>query len=192
MKAKSVKVNTTSFEINKLITSTQLFSKIKLSVSARLVLRCIVDYWNFKIGFAYPTQATIAKATGLTEVAVGSAVKELDNKGLIEKEKKQKRIYYYFTLKLLGYLGLTPKIIYVNTQKNLCNIPQSFYDKNILKDFKNTSFQNQSSLNEEQTKDEPQTEQITGKRFAEIAIERFKNNPTFSAIVTGLKEKYGL
>ena len=192
MKAKSVKVNTTSFEINKLITSTQLFSKIKLSVSARLVLRCIVDYWNFKIGFAYPTQATIAKATGLTEVAVGSAVKELDNKGLIEKEKKQKRIYYYFTLKLLGYLGLTPKIIYVNTQKNLCNIPQSFYDKNILKDFKNTSFQNQSSLNEEQTKDEPQTEQITGKRFAEIAIERFKNNPTFSAIVTGLKEKYDL
>lgn len=192
MKAKSVKVNTTSFEINKLITSTQLFSKIKLSVSARLVLRCIVDYWNFKIGFAYPTQATIAKATGLTEVAVGSAVKELDNKGLIEKEKKQKRIYYYFTLKLLGYLGLTPKIIYVNTQKNLCNIPQSFYDKNILKDFENTSFQNQSSLDEEQTKDEPQTEQITGKRFAEIAIERFKNNPTFSAIVTGLKEKYGL
>ena len=115
---KSVRVNTTSFEINKLITSEQLFSKIKLSVSARLVLRCIVDYWNFKIGFAYPTQATIAKATGLTEVAVGSAVKELDNKGLIEKEKKQKRIYYYFTLKLLGYLGLTPKIIYVNTQKN--------------------------------------------------------------------------
>ncbi len=71
-------------------------------------------------------------------------------------------------------------------------ITESFYDKNILKDFENTSFQNQSSLNEEQTEDEPQTEQISGKRFAEIAIERFKNNPTFSAIVTGLKEKYDL
>ena len=110
----TIKVKSTSFEINKLITSTQLFSSIKLSLSARLVLRCIVDYWNYKIGCAYPTQATIAKCTGLTEVAVGNAVKELDEKGLIDKKKQRKRIYYYFTLKFLGYLKLTPKVIYVD------------------------------------------------------------------------------
>ena len=86
----AIKIKSNSFEINKLITTTQLFSEIKLSVSARLVLRCIVDYWNFKLGYAYPTQSTIAKCTGLTDVAVGKAVKELYQKGLIDKQKKEK------------------------------------------------------------------------------------------------------
>ena len=99
MQNTTIKVQTTSFEINKLITTTQLFSKIKLTVSARLVLRCIVDYWNFNLCFSYPTQLTIAKCTGLTDVAVGKAIKELDNKGLIEKHKKDKRIYYKYTQK---------------------------------------------------------------------------------------------
>ena len=95
MKTK-IKVKSTSFEINKLITTTQLFSSIKLSLSARLVLRCIVDYWNYKIGCAYPTQATIAKCTGLTEVAVGNAVKELDEKGLVDEEIYKKILFTLF------------------------------------------------------------------------------------------------
>lgn len=180
-----IKINSTSFEINKLITSTQLFSKLKLSLSARLVLRCIVDFWNYKMSCAYPTQLTIAKCTGLTDVAVGKAVKELNNIGLIEKQKKNKRIYYYFTLKLLGYLNLTPKIIYVNTQKNLCNIPNSFYDNNILKDneniFLNTS---QNSIIED--------ELISPKQMAEITVKKFANNPVFYTKVAELKEKFGL
>jgi DNA-binding MarR family transcriptional regulator len=143
-----IKVQSTSFEINKLITTTQLFSQVKLSLSARLVLRCIVDYWNFKMSCAYPTQQTIAKCTGLTDVSVGSAVNELYTKGLIEKKKHKKRIYYYFTLKFLGYLNLLPKVIYVNTQKNLGNIPQKFLGKNILKENENTfssNFQNSNN-----------------------------------------------
>ena len=99
--------------------------------------------------------------------------------------QKKLRIYYYFTLKLLGYLNLTPKIIYVNTQKNLCNIPNSFYDNNILKDneniFLNTS---QNSIIED--------ELISPKQMAEITVKKFANNPVFYAKVAELKEKFGL
>jgi len=188
MNGTKIRVKSTSFEINKLITSMQLFSKIKLSISARLVLRCVVDFWNYKIGCAYPTQKTIAKCTGLTEVAVGKAIKELDLNGLIEKKKRNKRIYYYFTLKLLGYLELTPKVIYVDTQKKLSNIPKSSLDKNILKENENTSFTNSFPEN---PKDEMQSEN-DGKIMAQIMIKNFSNNPLFAKKVQEMKEKYGL
>ena len=187
----SIKVKSTSFEINKLITTTQLFSKIKLTVSARLVLRCIVDYWNFKLNCAYPTQSTIAKCTGLTEVAVGSAVKELDNKGLIEKKKQRKRIYYYFTLKFLGYLELLPKVIYVDSQKNLGNIPQNSLGKNILKEKENTSFfsfskEEETELEEELSDEERQL------AMAKAVVKNLSNSPLFAKKVKELKEKYNL
>jgi DNA-binding transcriptional regulator GbsR (MarR family) len=184
----SIKVKSTSFEINKLITTTQLFSRIKLTVSARLVLRCIVDYWNFKISCAYPTQSTISKCTGLSEVAVGKAVKELDQKGLIEKQKKRKRIYYHFTIKFLGYLNLLPKVIYVDTQTKLGKIPQQSLDKNILKENENTLFSN--SLEEESEDDEP--EEDAGLGFAKATIKHLGHLPQFAKKVKELKEKYNL
>lgn len=185
----TIKIKSTSFEINKLITTTQLFSKIKLTVSARLVLRCIVDYWNFKLNCAYPTQSTIAKCTGLTEVAVGSAVKELDTKGLIEKKKQQKRIYYYFTLKFLGYLELLPKVIYVNTQKDLGNIPQNSLGKNILKEKENTSF---PSFPQEDNPEDNEPEEDDGLGFARATIKHLGHLPEFAKKVKELKEKYNL
>lgn len=178
-----IRVKSTSFEINKLITSTQLFSSIKLSLSARLVLRCIVDYWNYKIGCAYPTQTTIAKCTGLTDVAVGKAVNELDMNGLIDKKKRSKRIYYYFTLKFLGYLGLTPKIIYVNTQKKFGNIPKQSLDKNILKDNENTSFINSYQEGDNEILDD-------NRIYAEIMISNLKNNPVFAKKIAEIKQKF--
>lgn len=187
----TIKVKSTSFEINKLITSTQLFSSIKLSLSARLVLRCIVDYWNYKIGCAYPTQATIAKCTGLTEVAVGNAVKELDEKGLIDKKKQHKRIYYYFTLKFLGYLKLTPKVIYVDTQKKFGNIPQKCLDNNILKDIENTSFSNPFSEEECEVIEE-ETEEDRGLIMAKAMIKNLSNSPTFAKKIAEMKKKYQL
>jgi hypothetical protein len=165
---------------------------MKLSPSARLVLRCIVDYWNFTIGCAYPTQTTIAKCTGLTEVAVGKAVKELDTIGLIEKKKRNKRIYYYFTLKLLGYLNLTPKIIYANTQTKLGNIPQRNLGNNILKEKENTSF---SNLNEEECasfKEDDVAEEDDGLAFAKATVKYLSNTPAFAKKVKELKEKYNL
>lgn len=190
----SIRVQSTSFEINKLITSTQLFSKVKLTVSARLVLRCIVDYWNFKLCCSYPTQLTIAKCTGLTEVAVGKAVKELDNKGLLEKQKRRKRIYYYFTLKFLGYLDLLPKVIYVNTQTKFGNIPQQCLDKNILKEKENTSF-NQTSSPSSEDDSEPEKELSDEERgliMAKSVIKNLSNSPLFAKKVKEYKEKFNL
>ncbi len=190
---KTIKVKSTSFEINKLITSTQLFSKIKLTVSARLVLRCIVDYWNFKMSCAYPTQTTIARCTGLSEVAVGKAVKELNTIGLIEKQKRRKRIYYHLTLKFLGYLNLLPKVIYVDTQTKLGKIPQQSLDKNILKDNENTLFLN--PLEEEFEVEVQENELIDEDSqvvMARAVIKNLSNNPLFAKKVKELKEKYNL
>ena len=187
-----IKVKSTSFEINKLITSTQLFSKVKLTVSARLVLRCIVDYWNFKLNCAYPTQSTIAKCTGLTEVAVGSAVKELDSKGLIEKKKQRKRIYYYFTLKFLGYLELLPKIIYVDTQKDLGNIPKNSLGKNILKEKENTSFLSFPPEEESEVEEEELSDYDRQLAMAKAVVKHLSNAPLFAKKVKELKEKFNL
>ena len=174
----TIKVKSTSFEINKLITSTQLFSSIKLSLSARLVLRCIVDYWNYKIGCAYPTQATIAKCTGLTEVAVGNAVKELDEKGLIDKKNNAKEFTITLPLKFLGYLKLTPKVIYVDTQKKFGNIPQKCLDNNILKDIEKYFFF--KSFSEECEIIEEETEEDRGLIMAKAMIKNLSNSPTFA------------
>ena len=193
----TIKVKSTSFEINKLITSTQLFSRIKLTVSARLVLRCIVDYWNFKMSCAYPTQTTIAQCTGLSEVAVGKAVKELNTKGLIDKQKRRKRIYYHFTLKFLGYLNLLPKVIYVDTQTKFGEIPQQSLDKNILKNNKNTPFLNsflETENDEPEIEDEYLTEEERGIVMAKAMIKAFSktDNPIFRKKVKELREKYNL
>ena len=192
-----IRVKSNSFEINKLITTTQLFSKIKLSVSARLVLRVIVDYWNYKICCAYPTQKTICKCTGLSEVAVIKAIKELDNIDLIEKVRRNKRIYYYFTLKFLRYLDLLPKVIYVDTLKKFSNIPKQSSGNNILKNNENTLFSN--SLLETEN-DEPEIEEQylsdeeRGIVMAKAMIRGFSktDNPIFRKKVNELREKYNL
>lgn len=189
MKNTKIRIQSTSFEINKLITTTQLFSNIKLTVSARLVLRCIVDYWNFNLSCAYPTQATIAKCTGLTEVSVGSAINELYSKGLIDKKKQRKRIYYYLTLKFLGYLDLLPKVIYTNTQKNLGNIPKNSLGNNILKENENTFFSN--SQEQESTEDD-EPEEDSHLAFAKATIKHLSGNPMFAGKIKELKEKYNL
>ncbi len=91
-----------------------------------------------------------------------------------------------FTLKLLGYLKLTPKIIYVDTQKKLGNIPKSYYDNNILKNNEN------NVLNSLPQKISEEEQEANKKRMAEITVKAFANNPTFANIVADLKNKYGL
>jgi len=186
-----IKINTNSFQINKQITATQLFSNIKLSVSARLVLRCIVDFWNFKLGVSYPTQVTIAKCTGLTEVAVGRAVKELDTKGLITKDKKYKRNNYKLTLKLFGYLNLLPNSIYGHTQQNVVNTPVQDLGKNIIKNIKNTFLNSPSSSDAAPDDSEPETP-ITELEMAKITIKTLANSPAFAHRVAELKQKFNL
>ena len=100
MRKSEFKINKSSFELNKLITTSRMFSKVKLSTSAKLVLRCIVDFWNNKLGYAYPTQRTISECTGLSNVSVFQAIKELERSGFIKKNNKYKRLRYEVTLKL--------------------------------------------------------------------------------------------
>lgn len=184
VKQADFKVNISSFEINKLITTSNLFSKIELMLSSRLVLRCIVDYLNSKLGYAYPTQRTIARCTGLSEVSVGQAVKELELKQLIKKEKVNKRLHYKFGISFLGYLEVIPKVTLGDTQSSFGNIPQGALDNNILKEKENT-FLNQT-LSEEAER--PMTEEEVAKVF----IERLGNSKEFRGKVKALKEKFGL
>lgn len=96
----------TSFELNKLITTSRFFSKVSLSPGSKLVLRCIVDFWNQKKGYAYPKQTTIAECTGISKVSVSKIIEELKAKQLITVEKQGHRYKYYLTdcfFSLLGY-----------------------------------------------------------------------------------------
>ena len=184
MKNKDFKINTSSFEINKLITVSNLFSKVELMLSSRLVLRCIVDYWNPKLGYAYPTQRTIARCTGLSEVSVGQAVKELELKQLIIKDKVHNRIHYKLSISFLWYLELIPKVTLGDTQSSLGNIPQGALDNNIIKEKENAFFNNSLS----QEVESPMSEEEVAKVF----INALGNNKAFKGKVKELKEKFGI
>ena len=49
-------IEVSSFDLSKAITFSRFFSKVKLSPSARLVLRCLIDFWNPEKGLVYPGQ----------------------------------------------------------------------------------------------------------------------------------------
>ena len=111
----------TSFDLNKAITFSKLFNKIKLSPTARLVLRCLADFWNPSKGLVYPGQRTIAECTGASENSITNAVNELRENNLILTAKKGIHLNYYFTNTFFDLLeigenipknwgGTTPKI----------------------------------------------------------------------------------
>ncbi|MDD3594033.1 MAG: helix-turn-helix domain-containing protein [Candidatus Gastranaerophilales bacterium] len=184
---RKLNINKSSFELNKLITTSFLYSKIELSLSARLVLRCIVDYWNAALGYAYPTQKTIAKCTGLSEVSVGHAIKELVLKQLIAIEKQRKRNYYHFTISFFVYLELVPKVTYGHTLKRFGNIPQVALDNNILINKENASFLNfQYSFNEEEHFDEETKKQNEIERL-KIILDTLENKPSLSKLAKKLQ-----
>lgn len=153
----------TSFEINKYISTTGLFSKIELTPAAKLTLRAIADYWNYNKGIAFPTHSTLARNTGLTEFSIRKAVNELCDKKLITKTKKNKRFYYKFTATLFRLMDIEP-------QESCAN--------NIIKENKNTSFLN--SFYEEEC-----TETDKDK----ILFEKLKDNPAFASIIKGIKSR---
>lgn len=59
-----------------------LFEVEEISPSERLVLTYICAYAN-KNGSCYPSQSTISKKSGLSRATVNSAIKNLENKGLL-------------------------------------------------------------------------------------------------------------
>ena len=174
----------TSFEINKLISISGLFSKIKMPASARLVLRAIADYWNYNRGEAFPTQKTLAYNTGVAERNVREAVKLLQEKNLITAKLSKKRYYYQFT----GYFIrlITNKEENSNTEsgQNNRNISDDLSANNIIKYNENTSFLNSNS--EEDFSDD---EELSPDDRRKMLIEKFKDNPALGAIVYKLKRQ---
>ncbi len=168
MRKSEFKINKSSFELNKLITTSRMFSKIKLSTSAKLVLRCIVDFWNNKLGYAYPTQRTISECTGLSNVSVFQSIKELEKSGLIKKNKKYKRLRYEFTLKSCCHLSIGGNNPYVQTGEKLQNNMEETVDNNIL-------------INKENNEN-------VRKEVAGIIIKNLGNNPIFKHKIDELKE----
>jgi|GEM_PF-2771038 len=83
MIANPCKINISSFDLSKAITFSGIFSKIKLSPSARLVLRCLVDFWNPEKGLVYPGQKKIAEYTGMTRESVNKCINELRKENLV-------------------------------------------------------------------------------------------------------------
>lgn len=108
MNLNPVKANVTSFDLSKAMTFSKIFSKIKLSPSARLVLRCLVDFWNPAKGLVYPGQSMIADCTGVRRETVNKAIDELRKLGLIlTTGEAGERLKYYFTAKFFELLNIS-------------------------------------------------------------------------------------
>lgn len=108
MNAKACHINVTSFDLSKAMTFSKIFSKVKLSPSARLVLRCLVDFYNPKKGLVYPGQKTISECTGASLKSVNSAIDELRKAGLIlTSGSTGERLKYYFSNTFFEIVGIT-------------------------------------------------------------------------------------
>jgi DNA-binding transcriptional regulator GbsR (MarR family) len=98
MQVQAIKVNVSQFELSKAITFSKLFSKIKLTPSARLVLRCLTDHWNQEKQYCFPKQNTLSDETGCSRKSVNDAIKELRLNGLIlTTGEKGESLKYYLT-----------------------------------------------------------------------------------------------
>lgn len=112
----------TSFEISKRITTSRFFSKVQLTPSTKLTLRCLLDFRNHKTGLTFPKQSTIADATGLTVASINRAVEELRQAKLIITVKYNGRLNYSFTNFFYELLKEPEESITVTNNNNVsCN-----------------------------------------------------------------------
>lgn len=93
-------INVSSFDLSKAMNFSRILSKVKLSPTARLVLRCLADFYNPKKGLVYPGQKTISECTGSSLRSVVKAIEELRNAGLIlTSGESGEKLKYHFTNK---------------------------------------------------------------------------------------------
>lgn len=111
-------VKVSSFDLSKAMTFSKIFNKVKLSPSARLVLRCLVDFYNPLKGLVYPGQDFISASTGASLRSVKSSVEELRQAGLILTVKKGLKLNYYFSRKFFELLGIAPAECKNNTKQS--------------------------------------------------------------------------
>lgn len=180
----------TSFEINKLISISGLFSKIKLTMSSRLVLRSIADYWNYSRGEAFPVQTTLARNTGLSERSVRAGINELVKNQLISKLLIKNRYYYKFSGIFFRLLDLKQEDCIPKGGSRFSHKGESASDNNIIKYNKNTSFNN--SFSDEDFDETETEEEFDDGEAARIRINAWKDNPFFARQVDKLREKYNI
>lgn len=133
-----------NYEMNKAVTFSHLFSRVKLSPGSKLILRCLIDFWNVDIGYVYPKQKTIAKCTGLSEISVINSVEELRKAGLILTVKENGRLKYYFTQTFFSLLELSVQ----NTlARNITNFRQTHKESlGVYKQIKKTDLKNKTAF----------------------------------------------
>lgn len=138
------------FELSKAITFSKFFSKVKLSPSAKLVLRCLIDHWNAEKMFCYPAQETITEETGLSLRSVKNAIGELREANLILTELK-KSLNYTFTAKFFELVNFAPE------QGRKCTLERAeFAPKQIKEKRKNNVFSFQKETGVSYKKFEPE------------------------------------
>jgi DNA-binding transcriptional regulator YhcF (GntR family) len=72
-----------------------------IGVSAWAVWCCIKEHCDFQSGMSFPSQADIAKQTGLSKRQVQKSLKVLEEHGLIEKDKEWKHNVYQLREKVV-------------------------------------------------------------------------------------------
>jgi len=140
-------VQVTSFDLSKAITFNRLFSKVKLSPTARLVIKCLADFYNYKKGgLMFPGQNVIADCTGASEKSITNAINELRTAGLILTVKKGARLNYYFSTKFFDLLEITDykSKNFVSTSEKITVTCKEQIKEN--KVFKKDKFKNLSNL----------------------------------------------
>jgi len=120
-----------NLDLQLLITHSNLFTKIKLSASTRLVLRALIDYYNSNTGKLYPSQTTLSAATGCSIRQVERSILELKNNGLIISSGQIGKSNHYKLTNKFYSLILTPKPcksskIDDSTPANLAGDPRQF------------------------------------------------------------------
>lgn len=89
---------------------------------------------------------------------------------------------------------MLPKVIYVDTQKNLGNIPQNSLGKNILKEKENTSFPSfsQEDIPENGEQEEELSDYDRQLIMAKAVVKNLSHIPAFAKKVKEYKEKFNL
>lgn len=134
----ALKPNVTSFDLSKAVTFSRIFSKVKLSPSARLVLRCLIDFYNPKKGLVYPGQELISECTGCSVRSVKSAVEELRNTSLILTVKNKNKLNYHFTNLFFELLEIALSGCKNSTSKSAKSAP-SCHEQHETKQINNNS-----------------------------------------------------
>lgn len=124
MQVQACKVEVSSFDLSKAMTFSKIFSKVKLSPSARLVLRCLVDFYNPKKGLVYPGQELISECTGVSSRSITNAVDELRKASLILTTKKGSNLNYHFSNIFFELVEVAD-----HTRKNCSSSPAKIADK---------------------------------------------------------------